>query len=73
MSARQAENLAKTYQKEKGGKVKLAKDPNLVNLETELGDILGAKVAIAHQKKRLGKNNFFLQESGTTRSNNKAS
>ena len=51
MSARQAENLAKTYQKEKGAKVKSAKDPNLVNLETELGDVLGAKVTIAHQKK----------------------
>lgn len=62
MSARQAENLAKTYQKEKGAKVKPAKDPNLVNLETELGDVLGAKVAIAHQKKGSGKITFFYKD-----------
>ena len=62
MSARQAENLAKTYQKEKGAKVKSAKDPNLVNLETELGDVLGAKVAIAHQKKGSGKITFFYKD-----------
>ena len=62
MSARQAENLAKTYQNEKGAKVKSAKDPNLVNLETELGDVLGAKVAIAHQKKGSGKINFFYKD-----------
>ena len=62
MSARQAENLAKTYQKEKGAKVKSAKDPNLVNLETELGDVLGAKVAIARQKKGSGKITFFYKD-----------
>ena len=62
MSARQAENLAKTYQNEKGAKVKSAKDPNLVNLETELGDVLGAKVAITHQKKGSGKITFFYKD-----------
>ena len=62
MSARQAENLAKTYQNEKRTKTKSAKDPNLLNLETELGDVLGAKVAIAHQKKGSGKITFFYRD-----------
>ena len=62
MSARQAENLAKTYQNEKGTKAKSPKDPNLLNLETELGDVLGAKVAIAHQKKGSGKIIFFYKD-----------
>ena len=51
LSARQAENLAKTYLDEKRTKTKSTKDPNLVNLETELGDVLGAKVSISHQKR----------------------
>ena len=61
LSARQAENLAKTYLDEKRTKTKSTKDPNLVNLETELGDILGAKVSISHQKKGSGKITFFYK------------
>ena len=61
LSARQAENLAKTYLDEKRTKTKSTKDPNLVNLETELGDILGAKVTISHQKKGSGKITFFYK------------
>ena len=61
LSARQAENLAKTYLDEKRTKTKSTKDPNLVNLETELGDVLGAKVAISHQKKGSGKITFFYK------------
>ncbi len=58
LSTRQAENLAKAYQQEKGAKPQLPKDPNLTNLETELGDALGAKVIISHQKKGSGKITF---------------
>ena len=54
LSTRQAENLAKSYQQEKLAKPE-PKDPNLTNLETELGDALGAKVTISHQKKGSGK------------------
>ena len=61
LSARQAENLAKTYLDEKRTKTKSTKDPNLVNLETELGDVLGAKVTISHQKKGSGKITFFYK------------
>ena len=61
LSARQAENLAKTYLDEKRTKTKSTKDPNLVNLETELGDVLGAKVSISHQKKGSGKITFFYK------------
>ena len=58
LSTRQAENLAKSYQQEKGEKLQPPKDPNLANLETELGDTLGAKVIISHQKKGSGKITF---------------
>ena len=58
LSTRQAENLAKSYQQEKGAKPQSPKDPNLTNLETELGDALGAKVIISHQKKGSGKITF---------------
>ena len=58
LSTRQAENLAKSYQQEKGAKPQPPKDPNLTNLETELGDALGAKVVISHQKKGSGKITF---------------
>ena len=58
LSTRQAENLAKSYQQEKGAKQQSPKDPNLTNLETELGDVLGAKVTIFHQKKGSGKITF---------------
>ena len=58
LSTRQAENLAKSYQQEKGAKPLSPKDPNLTNLETELGDTLGAKVVISHQKKGSGKITF---------------
>ena len=58
LSTRQAENLAKSYQQEKGAKPLSPKDPNLTNLETELGDTLGAKVVISHQKKGFGKITF---------------
>ena len=61
LSARQAEKLAKTYLDEKRTKTKSTKDPNLVNLETELGDVLGAKVTISHQKKGSGKITFFYK------------
>ena len=61
LSARQAENLAKTYLDEKRTKTKSTKDPNLINLETELGDVLGAKVTISHQKKGSGKITFFYK------------
>ena len=55
LSTRQAEKLAKSYQQEKGAKPQSPKDPNLTNLETELGDALGAKVVIFHQKRALEK------------------
>ena len=58
LSTRQAEKLAKSYQQEKGAKPQSPKDPNLTNLETELGDALGAKVIISHQKKGSGKITF---------------
>lgn len=58
LSTRQAEKLAKSYQQEKGAKPQSPKDPNLTNLETELGDALGAKVVISHQKKGSGKITF---------------
>ena len=58
LSTRQAENLAKSYQQEKRAKPQSPKDPNLTNLETELGDALGAKVIISHQKKGSGKITF---------------
>ena len=58
LSTRQAEKLAKSYQQEKGAKPQSPKDPNLTNLETELGDTLGAKVVISHQKKGSGKITF---------------
>ena len=58
LSTRQAEKLAKSYQQEKGAKPQSPKDPNLTNLETELGDALGAKVVIFHQKKGSGKITF---------------
>ena len=58
LSTRQAEKLAKSYQQEKGAKPQSQKDPNLTNLETELGDALGAKVVISHQKKGSGKITF---------------
>ena len=58
LSTRQAEKLAKSYQQEKGAKPQSPKDPNLTNLETELGDVLGAKVVISHQKKGSGKITF---------------
>ena len=58
LSTRQAENLAKSYQQEKVAKPQSPKDPNLTNLETELGDALGAKVIISHQKKGSGKITF---------------
>ena len=58
LSTRQAENLAKSYQQEKRAKPQSPKDPNLTNLETELGDALGAKVVISHQKKGSGKITF---------------
>ena len=61
LSARQAEKLAKTYLEEKRTKTKSTKAPNLVNLETELGDVLGAKVTISHQKKGSGKITFFYK------------
>ena len=55
LSARQAENLAKTYLDEKRTKTKSTKDPNLVNLETELGDVLGARLLYRIKKKGSGK------------------
>ena len=58
LSTRQAEKLAKSYQQEKGAKPQSPKDPNLTNLETELGDAIGAKVVISHQKKGSGKITF---------------
>ena len=54
LSTRQAENLAKTYQQEKGTKPLISKDPNIVNLEAELSDVLSSKVTISHQKKGSG-------------------
>jgi ParB family chromosome partitioning protein len=58
LSTRQAENLAKTYQQEKDTKPLSSKDPNIVNLEAELSDILSSKVTISHQKKGSGKITF---------------
>ena len=36
-------------------------EEELINLETELGDVLGAKVTISHQKKGSGKITFFYK------------
>ena len=55
LSVRQAEALVKSYQQQKNPKSMPKKDPNLLSLENELGDLLGSSVTISHKKTVLGK------------------
>ena len=58
LSVRQAEALVKTYQQQKNPKSMPKKDPNLLSLENELGDLLGSSVTISHKKNGSGKITF---------------
>ena len=58
LSVRQAEALVKSYQQQKNPKSMPKKDPNLLSLENELGDLLGSSVTIFHKKNGSGKITF---------------
>lgn len=58
LSVRQAEALVKSYQQQKTPKSMSKKDPNLLSLENELGDLLGSSVTISHKKNGSGKITF---------------
>ena len=58
LSVRQAEALVKSYQQQKNPKSMSKKDPNLLSLENELGDLLGSSVTISHKKNGSGKITF---------------
>ena len=58
LSVRQAEALVKSYQQQKNPKSMPKKDPNLLSLENELGDLLGSSVTISHKKNGSGKITF---------------
>ena len=55
LSVRQAEALVKSYQQQKTPKSMSKKDPNLLSLENELGDLLGSSVKISNKKNGSGK------------------
>ena len=58
LSVRQTEALVKSYQQQKNPKSMSKKDPNLLSLENELGDLLGSSVTISHKKNGSGKITF---------------
>ena len=54
LSARAAERLVRSKAKDKERPKPATRDPDVVRIETELGDRLGAKVRIAHKAKGAG-------------------